>query len=88
MKKKKTYLICIAAILLALLSGKIIWDNYHGTEKEAVKVAVFAYKKSDVFISDIIGSMEKMDHTYRGRNGNTSPDRCIRSKENQNDQAA
>ena len=86
MKKKKTYLICIAAILLALLSGKIIWDNYHGTEKEAVKVAVFAYKKSDVFISDIIGSMEKMAYTYEEETGIPVQIDVLDAKENQNDQ--
>ena len=86
MKNKKACLICVIAILLFLLSGKIIWDNYQGTEKEAIKIAVFVYKKSDVFISDIIGNMEKVAYTYEQETGIPIQIDILDAKENQNEQ--
>lgn len=85
-KKRKIYLLCAAVIVFIFLIGEKTWNHYQKDKDRQIKMAVFVYKKSDVFISDIIGNMEKAARNYEEENGVAIQIDILDAKENQNDQ--
>ncbi len=86
MKNKKIAIICFIILFLGAFCGKSIWDSYQKEEKKQIKIAVFAYKKSDIFLSDIIENMERAGHDYEEENGISIQIDILDAKENQSEQ--
>lgn len=86
MEKKKIALICFLIAFLGAFCAKTIWDSYQKPEKKQIKIAVFAYKKSDIFLSDIIENMERAGHEYEEDTGIAVQIDILDAKENQSEQ--